>query len=278
MEKDVDYFESYAPVASWSTIRVILVMAMQHNWTINQVDFDNAFVQAPLDKDVYIELPPMFQDESWMDKKEVCLKLKKSLYGMVDAPRNFYLHIRKGLNKLGFQQSENDPGIYFGRGMVLILYVDDLLLCGPDPEEIKKVLKELKDNGHEHTEEEKENDAFSFLGIELKVNGEEVKFTQLGLITKVLETTGMIDCNSKRTPAGINPLGTDADGEEVKESWNYASVIGMMMYLASNAYPEIQFAVHQCARFTHCPKQSHAQAVKKEFASTLNMCWNKNKA
>ena len=37
----------------------------------------------------------------------------------------------------------------------------------------------------------------------------------------------------------------------------------MMMYLAANAYPEIQFAVHQCARFTHCPRHVHAQAVKK---------------
>jgi hypothetical protein len=48
----------------------------------------------------------------------------------------------------------------------------------------------------------------------------------------------------------------------MNESWNYASVVGMLMYLAANSRPEIAFAVHQCARFTHSPKQSHAKAVK----------------
>ena len=35
----------------------------------------------------------------------------------------------------------------------------------------------------------------------------------------------------------------------------------MMMYLSSNAHPEIRFAFHQCARFTHCPRSSHEEAV-----------------
>jgi hypothetical protein len=44
---------------------------------------------------------------------------------------------------------------------------------------------------------------------------------------------------------------------------NMHSVIGMLMYLSNNAYPEIQFAVHQCARFTHFPRNIHAKAVKR---------------
>ena len=74
---------------------------------------------------------------------------------------------------------------------------------------------------------------------------------------------GMTHCNPRATPCTIDPLGTDADGTSFSESWNYASVVGMLMYLCSNAYPEIQYAVHQCARFTHCPKKSHAEGIKK---------------
>ena len=59
------------------------------------------------------------------------------------------------------------------------------------------------------------------------------------------------------------PLGTDANGKPRQEAWNYASAVGMLMYLCSNAHPEIQYAVHQCARFTHCPKASHEEAVKR---------------
>ena len=55
----------------------------------------------------------------------------------------------------------------------------------------------------------------------------------------------------------------DEDGERYQEEWSYPSVIGMLLYLSSNSRPDIQFAVHQCARFTHNPKKSHAEAVKR---------------
>ena len=87
--------------------------------------------------------------------------------------------------------------------------------------------------------------------------------TQIGLIDKILKTTGMVNCNGKQTPAMIMPLGTDAEGKVFQEDWNYASVIGMLLYLCSNSRPDIQFAVHQCARFTHCPRNSHAEAIKR---------------
>ena len=58
-------------------------------------------------------------------------------------------------------------------------------------------------------------------------------------------------------------LGLDKDGQRFDEEWEYASIVGMLMYLANNTRPDIAFAVHQCARFTHCPKQSHAVAVKR---------------
>jgi len=104
---------------------------------------------------------------------------------------------------------------------------------------------------------------FVYLGVEVKVdkNINEMTFLQTRLIDKVLKaTTGMEDCNGKPTPA-CTPLGTDSEGTRCQFSWDYASVIGMLMYLTSNSQPDIQFAVHQCARFTHNPRASHEQAV-----------------
>ncbi len=72
--------------------------------------------------------------------------------------------------------------------------------------------------------------------------------------------------NSKatvKTPAATTPLGLDCDGEPFDANWEYPVVIGMLLYLAQNSRPDIAFAVHQCARFTHSPKQSHAIAVKR---------------
>ena len=73
----------------------------------------------------------------------------------------------------------------------------------------------------------------------------------------------MTESNPKDTPCSVQPLGTDANGKHHFENWDYASAVGMLMHLAGNAYPEIQFAVHQCARFSHAPRHSHAIAVKR---------------
>ena len=76
----------------------------------------------------------------------------------------------------------------------------------------------------------------------------------------------MEDCNRLPTPTKVEaPLGTYVNGSEAKIYWPnaYASVIGMMLYLASNTRPDISLAVHQCYRFTHNTKVSHETAVKR---------------
>ena len=76
----------------------------------------------------------------------------------------------------------------------------------------------------------------------------------------------MEDCNGLPTPTKVEaPLVTDANGSEAKRDWpnSYASVIGMMFYLASNTRADISFAVHQCARFTYNTRVSYKTAVKR---------------
>ena len=106
-----------------------------------------------------------------------------------------------------------------------------------------------------------------FLGIDIKtLDDVGFQFCQTGLIRKVLEATGMEHCNGFPTPTKVEvPLGKDAVSYEAKRDWpnSYASVIGMMLYLASNTRPDISFAVHKCARFTHNTKVSHKTDVKR---------------
>ena len=59
--------------------------------------------------------------------------------------------------------------------------------------------------------------------------------------------------------AGLDSLSVDPPSE----TWSYASVVGMMMYLSTNSRPDIAYAVHQCARFTHCPRRSHELGLKR---------------
>ena len=71
--------------------------------------------------DVYVEIPRGFREEGMV------LKLKKSLYGLRQSPRNFFEHLRKQLKQAGFEPSEADPCLFIGKGCICLTYVNDIL-------------------------------------------------------------------------------------------------------------------------------------------------------
>jgi histone deacetylase 1/2 len=169
--------------------------------------------------------------------------------------------LKAALEKQGFKPTIYDPCCYTNNDeMVVLTYCDDCLFFHKDQQTIDKIIERIRKEGLSLTVED---DVFSFLGVQVTKNTEtnEVELLQTGLIDKVLRLCKMTDCNAKETPAMTTPLGTDADGFKWDAEWEYASAVGMLMYLSSNSRPDIQFAVHQCARFTHCPRKSHEKAV-----------------
>ena len=259
----VDYFETYAPVVQWSTVRLVLTHTLLHGWTTKQVDYTNAFAQAELSEDVYIERPKGFPR---IDGRDTVFKLNKSLYGLKQAPKSFYDKLRTGLEQRGFTRSEVDHCLFLKKDMMVVVYVDDTIICGPEAKEIEKLITDLGVGEDEHREVfelRDEGNVGDFLGIRIEKQGVSYQLTQKGLTEKVIKTACMEECNSKPTPVLEEPLAKDTDGDPFTEEWKYSEVVGMLLYLANNSRPDIAYAVHQCARFTHDPKHSHGEAVKR---------------
>ena len=80
----VDYFDSFSPVVQWSTIRLLLVLSIMLKLETVQVDYTLAFVQAPAETNTFVEMPRMFELEGYV------FELKRNLYGLCEAPRNFF--------------------------------------------------------------------------------------------------------------------------------------------------------------------------------------------
>ena len=260
----IDFFDTYAPVVQWSTIRMLLTLTLNKGWTTKQVDYTNAFAQAALKETVYIEPPKGFGRRDGLDR---VLKLITSLYGLRQAPKTFFEKLRDGLVERGFKQSAMDPCLFLKDQMICVVYVDDTIIAGPDGAKIEELITSLgvrKDEQRHTFVLRDEGEVGDFLGIRIEKKGNRrFKLSQPGLINKVIKTSNMEDCNPTRTPALTTPLGSDQEGEDFKENWSYPTIVGMLMFLANNSRPDIAFAVHQCARFTHCPKESHAAGVKR---------------
>jgi hypothetical protein len=208
-------------------------------------------------KPIFVQPPPTFHSDV---SDKIVLQLNRSLYGLVQAPLYWRNHLRDALIRLGFKESQASPCLYFRDDVVILTYVDDCLFFAKDTRQIDDVLEAIRTKSA--LQFTIEDDAFTFLGVELRTHDDgTVEFLQKGLIEKILKHCNMLECNTKSTPANQTPLGSDANGPNFDRSFDYASIVGMMMYLSSNSRPDIQFAVHQCARFTHNPKHSHGDAI-----------------
>ena len=250
--------ETFAPVVFWSSVRLFLILALTLNWDTSSIDFSNAFVQARLDSPVWIHLPRGFHSSLGTT---TCLQLKKSLYGLSIAPRLWFEHLLEAFLAQGFKQSAIDPCLLFKNTIMVVLYVDDVGIAYADESDLTTLLTKLEKRGLQFTEEGTFTD---FLGIKFVKDPVKntITLTQRGLIQKIIDATGMQDCNPNWTPATQLTLGIDPDGEPYDETWNYPSIVGMLLYLSTNTRPDITFAVSQVARFNHSPKKSHASAIK----------------
>ena len=125
----VDYNETFAPMAKYSSIRAMIFVVAEMGWTIHQMDVKTTFLNGFLQEEVYLEQPQGF--EVYERDSHVC-RLKKALYGLKQAPRAWYYEIDSYLLLIGFRKSEADTNLYYivvgGVPLILLLYVDDLFI------------------------------------------------------------------------------------------------------------------------------------------------------
>ena len=190
-----------------------------------------------------------------------CLKLLKNLYGLVDASNTWFQCLRNALLKRGFTQSRIDPCVFVKGNLIFITYVDDCILLCPDEGPINDTISSLKkefvltDDG----------DLSAYLGIKVTKNADgSILMAQPALIQRIIECVKLTDNRQHDTPAlAGNVLHKDPNGQPRKTDFHYRSAIGQMNFITGSTRPEMQMAVHQCARFSNDPKLSHEQAVKR---------------
>ena len=109
-KEGIDYEETFAPVARYTSVRTILAIATSKGWKIHQMDIKTAFFNGVIEEEVYLEQPEGFEVHN--KQTHVC-KLKKALYGLKQAPRAWYEWIDQHLTKLDFSKNIASPNLYY---------------------------------------------------------------------------------------------------------------------------------------------------------------------
>eukprot|EP00253_Pinus_taeda_P014136 PITA_14136 len=108
-EEGIDYEETFAPTARYTTICSLISLAASMKCKVHQMDIKTAFLNGTIDEEVYIEQPLGFEVKG---KEGYVCKLKKALYGLRQAPRAWYAKMDTYLQRLGFTKSSVDPNFY----------------------------------------------------------------------------------------------------------------------------------------------------------------------
>ena len=258
----VNYWETYAPVVCWASVRMILIIAMINNLPTRSVDFVLAFPQADVDVPVYMELPIGFELHN-ANKREYVLKLNKNLYGLRQASLTWFDMLPKGLVDRKFKPSAIDSCVFIRDNCLVLVYVDDCIVISHDHKVIDRFIFSMQ-TGPENFKLTDDGDLARFLGVEMERREDgKIVMTQQHLISRILEVCNVDEkaMNERETPVGKPLLHKDLSGENRKQSWNYRSAVGMLNYLANSTRPELAMAVHQCARFNNNPMLSHERAI-----------------
>ncbi|CAL9006084.1 unnamed protein product [Prunus brigantina] len=259
-EAGFDYEETFSPVVRHATVRIILSLAAYNHWSLRQLDVKNAFLHGELEEEVYMKQPQGFADPLHPDY--VC-KLRKSLYGLKQAPRAWNAKFTGFLPALGFKMSHNDPSLFVKYSdsaiVVLLLYVDDIILTGSNPQVIQEVITELgsvfelKDMGT----------LTYFLGLQIsyKSNG-DIFVSQQKYATDLLAKSGMSSCKPCPTPLKPHTQILLTDGVPLKDPKQYRSIVGALQYLTFTR-PDIAHSVNTVCQFMNNPTEHHFFLVKR---------------
>ncbi|CAI7829025.1 unnamed protein product, partial [Closterium sp. NIES-53] len=142
----VDYFQTFSPTPKMTTLRVLLHVAAQCDYELHSLDFSTAFLQGSLHEEIWLRRPPGFTGSfppgtQW--------SLRRPVYGLRQAPREWHDTLMTTLAALGFAPSTADPSLFLRTDTSLppfyvLVYVDDLVFATADTAGLAHVKSELQ--------------------------------------------------------------------------------------------------------------------------------------
>jgi Reverse transcriptase (RNA-dependent DNA polymerase) len=264
----VDYYETYAQVGKYKTLRVLLSITAHFDLELEQLDVPSAFLNAELDEDIYMELPDGFKQPGMI------VKLKKALYGLKQGPRCWWLLISKFITEtLHYTACISDSCFFYKKSrsdqmMYLYLFVDDFQSAFhiTDIDEWTELKQLLID---EYQTKELGASVW-MLGMRITRNRSDrtIILDQETYITKALEKFDLNECKMATTPesTGVTEATAPEDAlDRPVDQLQYMSLVGTALYATTSIRLDAAHALQRRAARVQSPTNRDMIAIKRVF-------------
>jgi hypothetical protein len=225
---------------------VLIALTASHDLLFHQMDVKTAFLNGELDEEIYMKQLEGFVTHG--HENMVC-RLRKFLYGLKQAPKQWHEKFDRTLTSAGFVVNKADTCVYYrfvgGKGVILCLYVDDILIFWTSIDVINDVKYflsqnfDMKDLGEEDV----------ILNIKLIKGENGIILKQSHYVENILNCFGYSDSKDSPTPFHPSLKLRKNRGQGINQL-RYSQIIGSLMYLAGATRPDISFVVNKLSKFT----------------------------
>lgn len=173
-----------------TTVKILLCVSAKLNWHLTQLDISNAFLNGDLEEEIYMTLPPGYEvpDNLQCEGRMVC-KLHKSIYGLKQASRQWFLKLLTTIYSFGFEKSHNDPSLFIrlqdGIFIVILVYVDDIIIASSDDSVVPTLIDGLSSNFKLRNL----GNLQYFLGLEITRSSKGISICQRKYVLELLSDT-----------------------------------------------------------------------------------------
>lgn len=257
-KEGVDFTDTFAPTAKFTSLMIIITIAVRNGWTLKGFDVVSAYPHSPIDETIYVKPPEGFKTRI----PGTVFLLRKALYGTKQAARcwwNFFSSVLKGI---GCKYCINDQSLYVlqykNKTALLWIHVDDGAVCS-SLEIIIGFVRESLLKFFDITWTEKLE---QIVGIRIQYTARGIFLSQPTLTSSLIESTGFVSSRAA-TPMNAN-LHLDSSNKAIDgiNQTSYLSIIGSLSYLALGTRPDIAYSVNYLARFSSRPNAAHWVALK----------------
>ncbi|CAI7805444.1 unnamed protein product [Closterium sp. NIES-53] len=246
----VDFFHTFSPTPKMTTLRVLLHVAAQRDYELHSLDFSTAFLQGNLHEEIWLRRPLGFTGSFPLGTK---WSLRRPVYGLRQAPREWHHTLRTILAALGFAPSTADPSLFLRTDnslppFYILVYVDDLVFATADTEALALVKSELQKR---HTCIDL-GELRSYLGLQITRDRARhtITLTQSHMVQQVLQRFGFTWSSAQPTPLATgHSLSTPPSDEFLEPNGPYPELVGCLMYLMTCTRPDLAYPLGLLARY-----------------------------
>ena len=259
----IDYHETFSATARTSSILVLLQHAVQNDMFVHQMDVKTAYLNAPINCEIFMEQPEGYE-RAGKNGEKLVYKLRKSLYGLKQSGRNWNNMLHEYLLGENFTQSCADPCVYTrysstNECTIIIIWVDDLIISASNETLLHSVKNSLSGKF-----KMKDLGVLSwFLGTEFHCSEGVIEMSQKQYIGKLLTKFCMTECKPKVTPmvSGLEKI-ADTESPELTDPILYRAIVGSLIYIMSGTRPDLSNVVTKLSQNMARPTEANLIAAK----------------